>query len=197
MMGLQHENRRGRIYYLQEGKTKTGKPKYYMGQKITGTALDVLPNGYEIYESPEHGQVVVRKSQPSVITADEREMVIQAVRRSSGLEQFIVEVDGDSLVVWLPSMGVSEADSVIHKVGGAFAIARAHALREFMLKQSHYEKMLRFVLVNSERRVFAVERWCFRGSIDDWIHVGRSRSLKELVKTYAKHLGQESFFELM
>ncbi len=196
-MGLQHENRRGLIDYLQEGKTRTGKPKYYMGQKITGTALDALPEGYEIYESPEHGQVVVRKRQPSSITPAEKEIVVQAVRRSSGIEHFVVEIDGDSLVVWLPAMGVSEADSFIHKVGGAFAMARARSLREFMLKQSHYEKMLRFVLANPDRRVFAVERWCFRGSIDDWIHLGRSGSLKGLVETYAKHLGKESFFELI
>jgi hypothetical protein len=45
MMGLQYENRRGRIDYLQEGKTKTGKPKYDMGQKITGTALDAARQG--------------------------------------------------------------------------------------------------------------------------------------------------------
>jgi hypothetical protein len=197
MMGLQHTNRRGLIYYLQEGKTKTGKPKYYMGQKITGTALDALPDGYEIYESPEHGQVVVRKSQPSIITEDEREMVTQAVRRSSGLEHFIVEIEGDSLVVWLPSMDVSEADKLIHDLAGAVSPARAREHRGFLLKQSHYAKMLRFVLANPDSRVFAVERWCFRGSIDDWIHIGRFGPLKKLVETYAKHLGQESFFELM
>jgi hypothetical protein len=197
MMGLQYENRRGKTYYLQEGKTPTGKPKYYMGQKITGTALDTLPKGYEIHESPEHGQVVVRKSQPSAITADERETVVQAVRQSSGLKHFIVEIEGDSLVLWTPSMDVSEADDMIRDLAGPVSIPRAQQLQTLLFNRSHYMKMLRFVLVDPERRVFAVERWCFRGSIDDWIHIGGHGSLNDLISKYAKHLGKESFFELM
>jgi hypothetical protein len=197
MMGLQFENRRGKIYYLQEGRTPTGKPKYYMGQKITGTALDALPEGYEIHEAPEHGQVVVRKCQPSIITADERETVVQAVRRSSGLKHFNVEIEGDRLVVWTPSMDVSEADNMIHHLAGAVSIPRAQELQTFLLKQTHYMKMLRFVLVDPERRVFVVERWCFRGSIDDWIRIGGRGPLSELAERYAKHLGRESFYDLM
>jgi hypothetical protein len=197
MMGLQYENRRGKTYYLQEGKTPKGKPKYYMGQRITGTALDALPEGYEIYESPEHGQTVVRKCQPTTITANERATVDQAVRRFSGLKHFIVEIEGDSLVVWTPSMDLSEADDLIHKLAGAVPLPRAQELQTFLVKQSHYMKMLRFVLVNPERRDFAAQRWCFRGSIDDWIHVGGLGPLSELIEKYAKHLGRESFFELI
>ena len=42
---LQHVNRMGQVYYLQEGKTPTGKPKYYTGRKLTGKPLDTLPDG--------------------------------------------------------------------------------------------------------------------------------------------------------
>ena len=38
-MAFQYENRRGETYYLQMGKTRTGKPNYYMGRKLKGTAL--------------------------------------------------------------------------------------------------------------------------------------------------------------
>ena len=128
------------IYYLQEGRTRTGKPKYYTGRKVTGTAIDALPAGYEIHESPEHGQVVVRKSQPSTITADERETVAQAVRRSSGIEHIMVEIEGDSLVVWVPSMDVSEAVTAIHDLAGAVSPVKAREFRELLLKQSHYQE---------------------------------------------------------
>jgi hypothetical protein len=196
-MGLQYQNRRGDTYYLQEGKTPKGKPKYYMGQKLSGTALDALPEGYEIHESPEHGQVVVRKSKPSAITADERETVVQAIRRSSGLKHFLVEIEGDSLVVWTPSMDTSAADDMIRHLAGDVSLPRAQGLQSYLLERSHYMKMLRFVLVDPERRVFAVQRWCFRGSIDDWIRVGGRGPLSEQVESYARHLGRESFYELM
>ncbi len=57
--------------------------------------------------------------------------------------------------------------------------------------------MLRFLLVEPKKRVFVVERYCFRGSVDDWISVGEGpKSLPVLVKKYVRHLGQESMYEL-
>ena len=35
----------------------------------------------------------------------------------------------------------------------------------------------------------------FLGSIDDWIDIGHGK-LTTLVKTYLKHLGKDSYFEL-
>ena len=35
---LQYENRMGDVYYLQEGKTRTGKPRYYANQEANGNA---------------------------------------------------------------------------------------------------------------------------------------------------------------
>ncbi len=58
-------------------------------------------------------------------------------------------------------------------------------------------KMLRFKLVNPDTREYGAERWCFRGSIDDWIMLGGYGSLAKVVEQYAKHLDRESFFELM
>jgi hypothetical protein len=196
-MGLQYENRRGQTYHLQQGKTPTGKPKYYMGRKLTGTPLDALPDGLEIYESPERGQVFVRKVKTSAITALEKEMTTDAIRRSSGIEHVIVDVEEDSLVVYVPSMDISEAEQLIHALAGAVSSTRARELRQSLLKRSPYEKMLRFVLVNAEHRAFAVQRWCFRGSIDDWIYLGGPAPLAELVGKYSKHLGKESFFDLL
>ncbi len=61
-------------------------------------------------------------------------------------------------------------------------------------------KVMRFMLVDEKDRTFRVQRWCFRGSIDQWIDLWESRSegtLADLVKTFSPHIGKESFFELM
>jgi len=57
--------------------------------------------------------------------------------------------------------------------------------------------MMRFTLVDGKARRFAVERWCFLGSIDDWFPLSGGGDLKGLVARYCPHLGQESFYELM
>jgi hypothetical protein len=56
---------------------------------------------------------------------------------------------------------------------------------------------MQFILEDLETREFTVERWCFRGSIDDWIPLDSSNDLKKLVQTYGAHLGKDSFFDLM
>ena len=41
------------------------------------------------------------------------------------------------------------------------------------------------------------QRYCFIGSIDDWIDIGKPGKLLTLVKKYVKHIDKESFFELV
>lgn len=60
-----------------------------------------------------------------------------------------------------------------------------------------YQKVLRFTLVDEDARRFAAERWCFLGSIDDWIDVSGGGELPQLVKKFCPHIGKESFFDLM
>ena len=59
-----------------------------------------------------------------------------------------------------------------------------------------YSPMLQFVLIDKVNRLFQTERYCFLGSIDDWITIGSKDELPRLVKTYVPHLGEESFYEL-
>jgi hypothetical protein len=199
---FEYENRRGDVYYLQEGKTSTGKPKYYAARKLTGVPLKALPDGYEIYERPENAQVVVRKAKPSLITEFERKQAEEIVRRTSGLDHFIVAIEDDALVVYTPSMSRAEGDELIANLAGPFPFAgsgstRSAAFRDKWIKRGLYTKMLRFDLVDPDKRTYFAQRWCFRGSIDDWFPLGRMGTLAKLVEEYAQHLDRESFFELM
>jgi hypothetical protein len=55
---------------------------------------------------------------------------------------------------------------------------------------------MRFVLQDGAQRVFRPERYCFRGSVEDWISIGESDRLRNLTAKFLKHLGSESFYEL-
>lgn len=80
---------------LPVGKTKTGKPRYYFGRKLTGEPVPEMPAGYEVFESPERGQVYLRRRRPTCIAPIEREIVAEGIRRMSDAEQFIVDVEDD------------------------------------------------------------------------------------------------------
>jgi len=57
--------------------------------------------------------------------------------------------------------------------------------------------VMRFVLADPEQRLFLAERFCFRGSVEDWIDIGGPpQKLSSGLKKFIKHLGKESFFEL-
>ena len=63
-----------------------------------------------------------------------------------------------------------------------------------------YQKMLRFILDDKKDRTYRVQRWCFKGSIDDWIDLWMSGGLGQLpvlVQTFCPHLGRDSFYDLM
>ena len=199
MNAVEYTNRKGDTYYLQAGKTPTGKPRYWFGRKLTGEPVQSVPAGYEIYEHPEQGLVSLRKTKPTAISQLDRDILSDGIRRCSGLEHFIVNVEGDSLVVYMADMSQDKLDRLMNLLAGPSSILSPgmQAARESMIQASNYTKMMRFTLVNPEERVFLLERWCFRGSIDDWIWVGRPAPLADLVRQYAPHLGTESFFELM
>ena len=197
---LQYENRMGTVYYLQEGTTRTGKPKYYTGRKLTGKPLAALPEGYEFYERPDTAQVVVRTIKSSPITEFERKLTEEIVRRASGLEHCIVDVEDDALIVYAPSRNRADADALeklLFSTIPGLRIPIPNEFRERHIKSSVYVKMLRFELTDLDTRAYRAERWCFRGSIDGWIMLPGSGPLDKLVEKYAKHLDQESFYDLM
>ena len=87
---VQHVNRKGDTYYLHQGRTKTGKPKYFFSKKSEGELCRQLPDGFEIYENP-RGQVYCRRIQPKLITEQEIEVVREAIRNCG--KQFSAGVD--------------------------------------------------------------------------------------------------------
>jgi hypothetical protein len=188
-VAIQHVNRRGDTYYLHCGKTKTGKPKWFFSKKKDGNLADAVPEGYEVYENP-NAQVFLRKIVPQLVTPEE----IATVEKGIRVKHFIVEAKKDAIVVFLPHQ---DADSVMERLRPLMPFGLGFSSTFKVEQHLHYMPMMRFVLQDEERRLFSVDRWCFRGSIDDWFPLAGAGKLSAQVKKYVRHLGKESFFELM
>lgn len=197
-LAYQHCNRRDDVYSLQSGRTKTGKPPYYLGRKLTGEAVEEVPAGYEVFESPERGQVFLRKRRPSGIAPIEREMVAERIRCLSCVEHFTVDTEDDSLIVCLPTKRVEEVNELVRFLAGpdALQIPRYREARDHVIRESLYETVMRFELLHDDRQLLHVERWCDRGSQDGWMHLAGPAPLTDRVEEYVEHLGEESCFEL-
>ena len=191
-MTIEYINRKGKTYYLHQGQTKTGKPKYFFSMKSEGMLVSAIPDGYEIYENP-NAQVFLRKISPQIITPQELAIVREGVKQYAKLDYFIVDVKDKQIIVYLCDQDVDALMEI-----GSFGLGKNSVkMREFLTQSLSYSPMMQFVLDDDQTREFVVSRWCFRGSVDDWIFLDGSTDLKALVKKYARHLGKESFYDLM
>ncbi len=193
-MPITHINRKRKTYYLHQGKTKTGKPKYFFSMKAEGDLVEAVPNGYEIYENP-NAQVFLRKVQPKLITDEELAIVENGMKQFAKVNNFLIDVKQTMISIFTPNQNVSALSELLTST--APLLGRGQKGIQALLQQSlTYTSDMRFILVDRQKRLFQTERYCYLGSIDDWIEIGHADRLELLVKTYVKHIDQESLFEL-
>ena len=187
-MVVQHTNRRSQTLYLHKGTTKTGKSKYFFSLNNHGELVDTLPQGFEIYETP-NAQVFLRRKQLKLITDEELAIVEEGLKRDCPHERCRVEVRQATITVFTPDQNLAEFEKTIGFVSGL------RGTGVFDRFTSH-SPLLQFVLANKEKRTFITRRYCFLGSVDDWIEIARPDRLTTLVKKFVRHLGQDSFYDL-
>jgi hypothetical protein len=190
-MAIEYVNRKGQKYYLHAGTTKTGKQKYFLSMQAGEACLEAIPAGFEIYENP-NGQVYVRKPPPKLILDEELAVVEREISRFAHLKNSLLDRKLTALTIYVAD------DDGRRDLLRAIALPFARTNIDELLRQTRtYTALLRFLLVDEEQRLFQTQRYCFRGSIDDWIYIGGSGSLDWLATLYVKHLGQDSFYDLM
>jgi hypothetical protein len=190
-MSIEYTNRKNKRFYLHQSVTKTGKPRYFFSTKPDGLLVETLPRGYEIYESP-NAQVFLRKITPKVIADKEIALVREAIQQQSGLQYYQIDVRRDTIVVYIGDQSLDSFEAIFPADSTAIRNTLRQTIEQFMT----YTPVLRFQLSDPETRRFLTQRYCFLGSIDDWIFIGGSDSLEQLVQEYIPHLGKDSFYEL-
>ncbi len=86
-MPITYTNRKGRMYYLCLGKTKTGTP------------AEALPAGYEIRESV-NGIVSLSKSQPMLLSDEDIRVVKTALQAHPKTQRYRLDVRPTMLVIY-------------------------------------------------------------------------------------------------
>ncbi len=179
-MPIQHVNRKGDTYYLHQGKTKTGRTNWFFSMRAGDDLTESIPEGYEIYEKP-NGQIFLRKIASKLVTPEEIATVEKAVR----VQHCIVEAEKDAIVVYLPDQ---DAESVMRDLRQLLPFGRNFPASFKIEQYLHYSPVMRFVLREKQQRLFSVYRWCFRGSVDDWILLAAADELPKQVERFVPHL---------
>jgi hypothetical protein len=191
-MAVQHTNRRGQTYYLHQRRTRAGKLNYYFSLDTQGDLPDAIPAGYEVYEHP-HGQVFLRKARAQVVAPDEIAQIEREIARYPRLEHSRVDVKGHIITVYVPNQ---QAERSLAGLLRNLARGRDVDVEGIVARGRRLSPEFRLLLVDEERRLYQPQRFCYLGSIDDWIDIGESGRLSDLLESYLKYLGTESWFDL-
>jgi hypothetical protein len=191
-MPITHTNRQRKTYYLLVGKTKKGNPKYYFALSPKGTLVEQIPDGFEIHEHAS-GQVTLRRVREHLITDEELRTVERQLSKTNEARWSYAEKDGEKIVVYTAGNRRGIESTFLHY---SPFIAQAK-LDEIAAASAFYRAIFQFVLVDAEQRIFHAQRFCFLGSIDDWIFIGESDALHNLAREYLPHINQDSYYELM
>ena len=84
-MPIQYTNKKTEIYYLHQGATKFTEPKYFFSMKNTGMLVDNVPDGFEIYETP-NAENVLRRLQPKIIFTNVKRQWSTGMKRFSTVQ---------------------------------------------------------------------------------------------------------------
>ena len=190
-MPIEYVNKKKQTYFLHQGTTKTGKPKYFFSMKRDGVLVESIPGGYEIYENP-NAQVFLRRIQPKIITDEEIAIVENGMEQYSDQKYYQVDVKKDTISIYIVNQDVDALTALLRPYA-----RKGENIQDVLAQYINYSPMMRFVLVNKERRIFMAQRFCFLDSLDDWIDIGKPGPLQKLVPTFVEHLGYDSFFELI
>jgi hypothetical protein len=143
----------------------------------------------EIYETP-NGQVYLRKVKLARIQPAELAWVEgELQKRQTQKHRYLAEIKDDTILIY-------EGDTRIDALREINMRFSAPALEEYAARNADFVPVMRFVLQEQAERLFEPQRYCFRGSVEDWISIGQPDQLKKLAAKFHKHLGRDSFYEL-
>lgn len=194
-MPVTYTNRKGFTYYLCQGVTKTGKPRYYFAREPKGEPVEGIPEGWKISESV-NGVVSLVRDRPAQILPEEVAAVEAAVRQHFKSHNYRVAVKRNRIEVY-ERVG-PDPDELIADLrkAGLPVLGQADWLREWRELHAQFTPVLRFTLADAEHRTFHAERMCYLGSIDDWINVGWIGPVDRLARQMIPTLGTDAFFQL-
>lgn len=190
---MSYTNRKGQVYYLHAGKTKTGKRRYLVAKTTGAGVLSEVPAGFEIVESV-NAVVSVRRIDPSARKVPETDLsrVRAELAKHPHLRRYRADVVKGEIIVFEPTGGLS--DELARHLEASFQMApfQLEQHRSEFDKDTRYSPVLRFAPVEGQ---YAVSRMTYRGD-GGWSWVLDRGPLGSLVPKYLNKLGTSAFFEL-
>ncbi|BBO92800.1 hypothetical protein [Desulfosarcina ovata] len=188
-MILQYTNRKGKRYFLHEGKTKKGNSRYTFSQSDKN-ALTIIPDGYEIYENP-NAQVFLRRIQPKLI--NEKEVVLVQERLDDLIQKKYCKItfEKNTIIIYLADQHVNRVREVIKSSPKAENEGVEAVINQIIT----YSPVIQFVLSSENDRLFILKRVYYQEGERFWELAENPDSLKSLLSVARKEIDIETYYD--
>ncbi|MBA3397211.1 MAG: hypothetical protein H0T89_31585 [Deltaproteobacteria bacterium] len=191
---LSYTNRRGQVYYLHAGTTKTGKRRYFVAKTVGKDVLAEVPAGFEIVESI-NGVVSIRRIDPNARSDPDTDLarVRAELARHAHLRRHRADVVKGEIMVFEPVGGLPDdlADYLVASL--QLTPGQLERRRPELEKGLRYTPVMRFAPIDGR---YALFRMTYRGD-GGWSRWALDRGrLEDLASKYLKQIGTPGFFEL-
>lgn len=154
-MVLKYTNRIGENYYFKAIPTKKGGLRYYT-TKIEDDCQNIneIPDGFEIYGTPEEAIVALRLIVKKLFTENEISVIDKSISKTTNLKYSLIDVRENCLTIFVGNrngMDLGEWDE---------------NYKDIMIKTQAYHPKMRIIKTKNE---FIIQRRCYLGSMEDWI----------------------------
>jgi hypothetical protein len=186
------ENSKGKTYFIKSKLTKKGNTTYYMTRKEDESCLSALPEGYEVFEKYDSGSMFVRKKQISLFNLKEINAIKASLDKNESVVDYRINITGKEMAIYTveKEIDASRLGSPLISFYKMAQTSHPPSWRNFA------ERMKVIIHQNKSGTEFEVQRYCYRGSIDDWITIGVEADIAEVGNKYLIHLGKASYYEL-
>jgi hypothetical protein len=185
-MVLTFKNLLNEHYYVKAKETKTGKTTYFLTKKLDEACLDKLPIEYEVFEKYDTRILYIRKAQPTLFSKEEIKVIEKELKKNKAIADFKLDCYGNEMKIYVAEDNESSQLSALMRLMGGG-----------VMNFKNYEERMKIKIegVNDDKS-YEFMRFCYRGSVDDWIPIGGGKNLQKLAQKILIHLGEESFFEI-
>lgn len=196
-MPVTYTNRKGFTYYLCQGKTKTGKVRYYFARQPKEGSPDKIPEGYRIKESV-NGVVSLVKDRPQLIFPREVARVVDVVNRHPKGRDYRVDTQKNQIIVYeLIGPDSDELAALFGEFSPLPSEILENRTQEHLDRSAQFSPVLRFTLVNPDEREFKAERRSYFGRGDKWITTGQWGRIEDLARRLIPKLGSDDSFQIV
>ena len=185
-MALTFKNQLNQPYYVKAKETKTGKMTYFLTKKLDDACLDKLPVEYEVFEKYDSRMMFIRKSKPTLFSKEDLKVIEKELKKNKAIGDFKLDCYDNEIKIYVAEDDESsELSAFMRLMGGRIMnFKNYHERMKIKIESAHDNKSYQFM------------RFCYRGSIDDWITIGEGKNLHKLAQKILIHLGEDSYYEL-